>query len=239
MEQDEIDEKETKKESLDEIVKECKAAYKEADEASADMRTQWLDDMKFARLGEQWEQSDIDKRRAEGRPCLTINRMPAFIRQVTNDARQNKPSIKCHPLDDDASEETAEILDGLIRGIEYNSNADVAYDTALDHAVTSGFGYWRVSTDYATDDTFDQDIVIERIVNPLNVLGDPASTSADSSDWNVAFVSEMISEDEFEDRYPNADKSTFDGEDSDELWFADKKIRICEYWKREKVAKKL
>ena len=239
MEQDEIDEKETDEESLDEIVKECKAAYKEADEASADMREQWLSDMKFARLGEQWEDKDVERRKAEGRPCLTINRMPAFIRQVTNDARQNKPSIKCHPLDDDASEETAEILDGLIRGIEYNSNADVAYDTALDHAVTSGFGYWRIATDYATDDTFDQDIVIERIVNPLNVMGDPASTAADSSDWNVAFISEMMTEDEFEDRYPNAKKTTFDGKDTDELWFADDKIRICEYWKREKVAKKL
>lgn len=223
----------------DKIIKECKAAYKQADEASADARAQWLDDMRFARLGEQWDKADRDKRKAEGRPCLTINRMPAFIRQVTNDARQNKPSIKCHPLDDEATEETAEILDGLIRGIEYNSNADVAYDTALDHAVTGGFGYWRVSTDYASDDTWNQDILIERIVNPLNVLGDPASTSADSSDWNVAFISEMISADEFESRYPNADKSTFDSKENDELWFADDKIRICEYWKREKVEKML
>lgn len=223
----------------DKIIKECKAAYKQADEASADARAQWLSDMKFARLGEQWDKADLDKRKLEKRPCLTINRMPAFIRQVTNDARQNKPSIKCHPLDDEATEETAEILDGLIRGIEYNSNADVAYDTALDHAVTGGFGYWRVSTDYASDDTWNQDILIERIVNPLNVLGDPASTSADSSDWNVAFISEMISADEFESRYPNADKSTFDSKENDELWFAEDKIRICEYWKREKVEKML
>lgn len=234
------DEKPKDKKSKDaKIVKECKAAFKEATEAYSDMQDQWLTDMKFARLGEQWEQKDVDKRKAEGRPCLTINRMPAFIRQVTNDARQNKPSIKCHALDDDASEETAEILDGLIRGIEYNSNADVAYDTALDHAVTGGFGYWRVATDYASDDTFEQDIVIERIVNPLNVLGDPASTAADSSDWNIAFISEMISEDEFESRYPNADMSSFDDRETDELWYSDKKVRICEYWKREKVTKKL
>jgi len=233
-------EKDDDKATTDEdIIKECKAAYKEADEASADARDQWLTDMKFARLGEQWDKSDRDRRKLEGRPCLTINRMPAFIRQVTNDARQNKPSIKCHPVDDDASEETAEILDGLIRGIQYNSNADVAFDTALDHAVTGGFGYWRIATDYACDDTFDQDIIIERIVNPLSVLGDPASTCADSSDWNCAFISEMISEDEFEDRYPNAKFSTFDDKENDALWFSESKIRICEYWKREKVEKML
>ena len=62
MEQDDKDEKKAKS-SSDEIVKEAKAAYKEADEASADMREQWLSDMKFARLGEQWEEKDRKKQK--------------------------------------------------------------------------------------------------------------------------------------------------------------------------------
>ena len=62
--------------------------------------------------------------------------MPAFIRQVTNDVRQNTPSIKFHAASDDASDEVADVLDGLARNIEYTSDADVAYETALDHAVT-------------------------------------------------------------------------------------------------------
>jgi hypothetical protein len=221
-------------------LKDAKAAFKICEEAEAENRRLWLDDVKFSRLGEQWPEEVRRKREAEGRPCLTINRMPAFIRQVTNDARQNKPAIKCHPVDDDASEETAEILNGLIRNIEYSSTADIAYDTALDHAVTGGFGYFMISTDYANDDVFDQDICIERVVNPLNIYGDPYSVAADSSDWNNAFVTEMMKETDFKKKYPSADTLGFSagGKGRDE-WFADEKVRIAEYWTREEVKKTL
>jgi len=217
----------------------AKEAFKLAEDAEADNRRLWLEDVKFARLGEQWPDKVKAQREAEGRPCLTINKMPAFIRQVTNDARQNKPSIKCHPVDDDASEEVAEILDGLIRNIEYSSNADVAYDTALESAVTGGFGYFRISTDYACDDQFDQDIKIERVVNPLNIYGDPCSTAADSSDWNSAFVTERLKTKEFTKKYPNAATSNFEADGHDQDWFTDEKVRIAEYWTREEVAKTL
>lgn len=223
------------------ILTEAKDAFKKCDEAEAENRRLWLDDVKFARLGEQWPDEVRRQRELEGRPCLTINRLPSFIRQVTNDARQNKPAIKFHPVDDDASEETAEILNGLVRNIEYASNADVAYDTALDHAVTGGFGYFRISTDYAFDDAFDQDIRIERVVNPLNVYGDPQSTCADSSDWNVAFVTELLKEADFKRKYPKAQELSFsdDGADDDGAWFNEDKVRLAEYWTREEVAKTL
>ena len=225
--------------SDEDVLAEAKEAFALCEEAEAKNREMWIDDIRFSRLGEQWPDDVRRQREAEGRPCLTINRLPAFIRQVTNDARQNKPSIKCHPVDDDASKETSEILTGLIRNIEYSSNADVAYDTALDHAVSGGFGYFRISTDYACDDVFDQDIKIERIVNPLNVYGDPYSTSADSSDWNVAFVTEMLKEEDFKRKYPKASLSNFDDASGskEDGWFTDDKVRIAEYWEREEVPK--
>lgn len=223
------------------ILEEAKEDFALCEDAEEDNRRLWLADMKFARLGEQWPEETRNKRDREGRPCLTINRLPSFIRQVTNDARQNKPAIKCHPVDDDASEETAEILNGLIRCIEYASSADIAYDTALDHAVTSGYGYFRICTDYASNDAFEQDIKIERIPNPLNVWGDPHSTSTDSSDWNLAFVSDLMKEAEFKRKYPGASTNGFNGSksDRDDKWFAGEKIRIAEYWTREQVKRTL
>ena len=223
------------------ILDDAKAAFVICDDAEKENRQLWLDDFKFARLGKQWPDEVQKQRKNEGRPCLTINRLPSFIRQVTNDARQNKPAIKCHAVDDDASEEVAEILNGLIRNIEYTSDADVAYDTALDHAVTGGFGYFRIATDYACDDGFEQDIKIERVTNPLNVYGDPYSTAADSSDWNVAFITELMKEADFKKKYPNAKAQGFsaDGKDADANWFSDDKIRIAEYWTREEVKKML
>jgi hypothetical protein len=127
------------------------------------------------------------QRKEDNRPCLTINRLPSFIRQVVNDARQNKPSISVHPVDSQADPETAEVFNGLIRHIEQSSDADVAYDTALESAVTGGFGWFTINTRYATDDGFEQDIVIEPAANAFAITPDPNSTAADSSDWNVAF----------------------------------------------------
>lgn len=107
------------------IVAEAKDAFADCEDAESENRSMALEDLRFARLGEQWPDSIKKQRELEGRPCLTINRLPSFIRQVVNDARQNKPSIKVHPVDSGADVETAKIIDGLIRNIEYISNADI------------------------------------------------------------------------------------------------------------------
>jgi hypothetical protein len=127
----------------------AKERFKAASEAESENREAALEDLKFARLGEQWPEDALRQRRSEGRPCLTINRMPAFARQIVNDARQNKPAIRVRPADSNADVKTAEIYNGLIRNIEQSSNADVAYDTALESAVYGGIGYFRIKTDYA------------------------------------------------------------------------------------------
>ena len=225
----------------EDTIKEALEAFEACDAAETKNRKAWLDDVRFARLGEQWPDDVKRDRETEGRPCLTINRMPSFIRQVTNDARMNKPAIMCHPVGGGANKETANILNGLIRNIEYSSNADVAYDTALEQAVTGGFGYFRISTEYAHDDSFDQDLCIERINNPLSVYGDPRSTAADSSDWNVAFVTELYTDDEFKARFgEKAAKSDFKGDsDKQAEWYPEQMTRVAEYWTRDEVPTKL
>jgi hypothetical protein len=224
------------------LIESAKEAFKQAQDAESDNRIAFADDLRFARLGEQWPAQVKRQRELEGRPCLTVNRMPSFIRQVVNDSRMNKPSIKTHPVDDGADRETADIINGLIRNIEVTSNADVAYDTAVDNAVSGGFGYWRVNIDYACEDAFDLDIRIERITNPLTVYGDPKSTAADSSDWNECFVTESLTYDEFEKRWPKAEKTDWNAlkqEDKGALWFMDDSLQVVEYWKREEVEKEI
>lgn len=211
--------------------------FRLSEDAEATNRKQWIDDVKFSRLGEQWPDGVKRQRELDGRPCLTINRLPAMTRQVLNDARQNKPAIKVHPVDSGATRETAEIFNGLIRNIEYTSNADIAYDTALDNAVTGGFGYFRITTDYACDDQFDQDIFIERIVNPLTVYGDENSNCADSSDWNKAFITELFTADAFKKRWKGADKVNWetDYQDLPNGWRDNELVRVAEYWTRKEV----
>jgi hypothetical protein len=222
--------------SDEDLLATARKQFARAEEREQINRDNYVADVRFARLNEQWPEEVREKRRQEGRPCLTVNRLPAFIRQVTNDARQNSPSIKFHPVGDGADQETAKILDGLTRNIEYSSNADVAYDNALDNAVTGGFGYFRIVTDYASDDTFDQDIRIEVIKNPLTVYGDPDDMGSDSANWDVAFVTEMIPRATFEKRWPKAEVSSFEADSHDMVgWFNEDEIRVAEYWVRDEV----
>ena len=103
-----------------------------------------------------------------------------------------------------------------------------------------GWGYIRVSIDYAHDDTFDRDLRIDRVANPFSVYGDPHSTAADSADWNCAFVTEMMTKDAFEAKYGDAAKVGWDDyADLEQPWMQDGEVLIAEYWKREEVPKKL
>jgi hypothetical protein len=219
------------------IIVDAKELFQQAQDIESENRQNWLDDTRFSRLGEQWPEQIKRQRELDGRPCLTFNRMPTFIRQVVNDARQNKPSIKIYPVGDTADQQTAEILQGLIRNIEVASMADVAYDTSIEHAVSGGFGYIRIGVDYAPGDTFDRHITIDRVANPLTVYGDPYSMSADSADWNSAFITELYAEDEFERRWKGAEKSSWedDGSQRDDDWFGEDRIRVAEYWERDEV----
>jgi hypothetical protein len=235
------DDKSTVKAKKD-ILKSALDNFKLSSEAESANRDAALDDLRFARLGEQWSQDIVDKRLREGRPCMTFNRMPSFIRQVVNDGRQNKPAIKVHPADDVADPQTSDVINGLIRNIEYSSNADVAYDTGLDFAASCGIGYWRVNVDYAHDDAFDMDIVIERVPNPFSIYADHKSTSADSSDWNYCFVVDTISKEEFKHKYKNGkdvdwQSDQYSGMGND--WRVGENIVIAEYWTREEVTRKI
>jgi hypothetical protein len=227
---------ETKGDKEDDLLARARKDYERAKEAWQDNQNEAREDLRFARLGEQWDEKVKQDRANERRPMLTFNKMPSFIRQVVNDARQNKPSIKVHPQDSNADPKVAEIINGLIRNIETTSDADIAYDTAIEHAVGQGFGFWRYNTAYTDDDVFDQDIVCERISNPFTVLGDPRSTAADSSDWNLAFVTTTMSKDEFEREYPDAEMTDWQHDFRDcPDWIDGDDVVVAEYWTREKV----
>lgn len=202
------------------------------------------EDIQFGRLSIQWPEKIKKARELKGRPCLTINKLAPVIRQVVNDARQNRPSINVLPKDSKADPETAKVISGLIRNIEQSSNADVAYDTAIDHAVSGGFGYWRIDLDYSYSSSdyesvglelFEQDICIKRVANQFAVYGDPDSSAADSSDWMKAFVIETMTHDAFKAKYPKAKISDFSNASWDICsgkWKTEEDVMVAEYWVR-------
>lgn len=219
------------------ILDEAHARFKIAEEAEADIRQNSLDDLEFA-AGNQWPDKIKSEREQDGRPCLVINKIPQFIQQVTNDQRQNRPSIKVHPVDDNADVETAKIIQGLIRNIEYNSNAEAAYDTAFESAVKGGLGYWRVLTQYVSPKSFNQEILIKRIRNPFSVFFDPFTQEADGSDANFAFIIEDHSKEEYMNRWPDSKLASAEGWDSignlAPSWMPSGSARVAEYFYKER-----
>lgn len=224
------------------ILAEVHAFIKLVEDAEHDIRRLELEDQKFL-SGEQWPDDIKRIRDLDGRPCLVINKMPQVVQQITNDQRQNRPAIKAHPVDDKGDVETAKVIQGMIRHIEYDSNADVAYDTAFDGSTTSGRGYWRLVTQYVSPTSFDQEIKIKRVRNAASVYFDPYSQEPDGNDANKAAVVEDLSPDEFKSKYPDSKISS--SSDFESLgnqapdWISKDRCRVAEYFYREYTQKEI
>lgn len=157
----------------DEIVRIAKERFQRAMDFEGDFRKLFTDDLKFCHAdsdnGYQWPETMRNRRTEDAKPCLTINKTRQHALMVINEAKENKPSVRVSAVGGEASYESAQVLEGVIRHIEYQSNAADAYDTALEFQVEGGIGYWRVVTDYVNDNSFDQELFIRRIRNPLSV----------------------------------------------------------------------
>jgi hypothetical protein len=213
--------------------------------ALAESREDEIDDLRFYAGSPdnhwQWPADVLATRGAvqgqtiNARPTLTINKLPQHVHQVTNDMRQNRPGAKVIPVDDNADVEVADVFNGMIRHIEYISDADVAYDTACENQVAYGEGYIRILTEYCDPNTFDQDIKIGRVRNSFSVYMDPLIQDPTGADAKWCFITEDVTKAEYERMYPNAApistlQSLGVGDQSISNWLNEDTVRIADYY---------
>jgi hypothetical protein len=213
--------------------------------ALAESREDEIDDLRFYAGSPdnhwQWPADVLATRGAvqgqtiNARPTLTINKLPQHVRQVTNDMRQNRPGAKVIPVDDNADVQVAEIFNGMIRHIEYMSDADVAYDTACENQVAYGEGYITLMTEYCDPNTFDQDIKIGRVRNSFSVYMDPLIQDPTGADAKYCFITEDLTKAEYERQYPDAApistlQSLGVGDQSISNWLNEDTVRIASYY---------
>jgi hypothetical protein len=208
--------------------------FKFTAESEAPKRDLSLEDVRF-HSGIQWYQEVATQRQIEGRPCLTINRMPQFTKQVTNEHRAQRPQAIIKPTQNgDVAKEMAEIAEGLCRRIQGHSNAKVAYDNAFTYMVICGFGYLRAITDYEGPDSFDQEIKLEWIKNPFSVYIDPGAQMPNKEDAKYAYVVHDYPKEDFELEFPNAEPYSAESMrslgDQATLWFPQGGVRVVEYF---------
>lgn len=212
-----------------EVLEEAVKRFSQAVEHESENRELALDDINF-RHGNQWSEGDRAERSADGRPCLTINKLEQRVDQVTGDQRMNRMGALIRPLDSTNSHSSsftlAQVMQGLIKNIEQVSNAKTAYDTMFDHAVGHGFGFCRIITEFTDDSSFDQDIKIKGINNSMRVYLDPSAEEATKKDAKWGFVTSMVDKED----YPNADWDVGKGEER-ALWKDGEKVRIAEYFR--------
>ena len=68
--------------SDDDLLSEARAAFQLAADAEAENRRSALDDIRFARLGEQWPEQIRRERQADGRAWVHISFDPRLRRQI-------------------------------------------------------------------------------------------------------------------------------------------------------------
>ncbi len=210
--------------------------WKTASEASSTFRREMRRDQRFAAgMGNQWETEDRQARADEGRPCIEINRIPQFVRQVSNQNRMNRSSIQVNARGKGATKDIANALQALVRSVEVESDADVAYDTATEHQLVSGMGFVRLFAKWADDEAFEQVCRIGRIRNPLAVYWDPSAQEADFSDARWMHVIGVIGKDEYETRWGKvADYQSLaemtDGHMVVQDWMPEGRVIIAEYY---------
>ena len=223
-----------KKKDKEKFLTEARSRFKSIQQEQADNRRNALNNLRFVYNvdGGQWPQSIRAEREADQRPCLTSNKLRKFVALEANMERDQRLAGEVRPVDDKADPITAKIIAGMIRQIEYVSEAETAYTLAGEKAIAGGFpGYVRIVTE-ETPDSFDQEIFIKKVDNQFSVYMDRRG--------EYCFIREGMKREVFKKKWPKADAISFDyGSEGEEysLWWEDDKVFISEYFYLEEYDK--
>ena len=202
----------------------------------SELRESSLEDIRFTYNIDdgQWPAEIRKQRQEDGRPSLVSNKLRKFVAQTANRERSQRMAMQVIPVDDLADRMTAEVIGGLIRHIEHQSNADQIYTKAGEQAISGGFGYFRLVTEFSDDDTFNQDIRIKEIDNQFTVYLHPKG--------DYGFIREGMLRADFEDKWPNKTPSNWESAtngESMELWYEEDVVFIAEYFYKVPIEREL
>jgi hypothetical protein len=220
------------KQELQELHTIAMKRYEASFAAENDQRQKVLEDMRFVFVpGSQWDDKETKARR--NRPRFEINKIAVPVNQAIGDQRQNRISVKVRAAKGQASKEIADVLSGLIRNIETASHFKDIKDIAFKEMVSGGMGAWCVTTGYADDQSFDQEIFLKSIRSAASsVYYDPSSTDELKRDANWIMVTEDIDKETFKARWPDATAGNLSapGSNSAQAWQTRDTVRIADYW---------
>ena len=219
-----------------EIIELAKKRRKLCIDAEHETRLDAVDDVRFS-YGDQWPSEIQTAREIDSQPCLTINKTGQYVRQVVNDSRQNSPAVKVFPVGGGSDQETAKVMNGLLRDVQQRTDADIAYDTAIESAARCGEGFFRLISRYEGEESFNQELAFSRIRNFATCHLDPAAQDPAGADANFGFVDSWLPQDEVREQFGDDAISGLDTHSMGEHapnWIIDESILVTEYYSVEK-----
>lgn len=192
------------------------------------------EDMRF-REGEQWPPEPLSPSASMEKPQLTINLTDTICQRIENNIREQRPTPIAHPVGDGADTERADIINGILRHIDARSTASVAYDQAARDALTGGFGYFRLLSEYEHERSFKKELRIAPIRNVFTVYMDPSAMMPAGEDMGWCIISSLMRRTEYKRRYPKAKNVDFTYSTSNDYsnldWESQEHVRLAEYFR--------
>ena len=154
-----------------------------------------------AYVGDMWLEEEKASRRNTDRPYLVENRCKPAVDQIEGDVRINPPGPKVLPVGTGPDSADPDIMEGLIREVEYRSHAETAYATAIKYSAAGGEAYIELETEWTDDRSFNQRLVIKSVEDPSVVFFDTEARMANRQDARWAGKLRKYSKEEYEDLF--------------------------------------
>lgn len=199
----------------------CKTHYNE-------QFKQIIDDFEYY-AGKKMPYDIEQKRNNYDRPNFGSPKLKKYVKMTVNQQTRSLPSIGVISLGNDDLSKKSIFYEAIIKNIEYKSNANVVYKKGYEDASVCGLGYYRVCAKYLSDESFDQELQIEHVINPIYVMIDPLSEKFDLSDANYVFIYTKMDKDEYKIKYPDATVTSLSSIGID-LAFDENEMFLAEYF---------
>lgn len=148
--------------------------------------------------GDQWDENDLARLEAEGRPALTINTVLPTINTVLGEQSTRRADVQFKPRRG-GDAEVAHTLTKLYMQIADNNKLDwVEQQVFSDGLILDGRGYFDVRMDFS--DHVEGEVRITA-KDPLDILIDPDAKDSNPESWNEVFETKWMTLDEIEELY--------------------------------------
>lgn len=172
--------------------------------------------------GKQWSDAARQQREMDGRPCLTLNKIANYIRNLNTRNREAIFELKV---------ENSDVINQLLQNVVKGSNLTTHCDVASYTQIATGLSYLRVFSEYASPTAFNQNVKVEAIPDVTSVFYDPSARGFLFDDADYCFIISQITKDEYANLFEK--EVSYFSDFKNPFVLSKNKTMVAEYYYRE------